>query len=193
MTNVRVQQGGINVSVGSGIGTTVKVRPSDSQNVPSGTPVQNTVSVTSEIAVQVSPGSAPAPVIGYPTQGPAGPPGPAGGAALVRVADGPIGGYRVVRSLDAARVGYADSSQPTHGDDTIGITQNAAIDGDNITVVTQGPISFNGWALTPGAPIYLGTNGLITQNAPETGFVQTIGHAEDATTVFVDIEPATYL
>lgn len=192
MTNVRVQQGGINVTVGSGIGTTVKVRPSDSQNVPSGTPVQNTVSVTSEIAVQVSPGSAPAPVIGYPTQGPAGPPGPAGGTSIARIAGETLGGYRLVRASAPNTVAYVDSSNPDHGDDTLGLTEGAAIIGTTVNVRVGGSITFNGWAWTPGEPVFASTNGLLTQNPTESGFMQMVGFAESATTIFVDIGPAYF-
>lgn len=126
-------------------------------------------------------------------QGPRGLDGVNGGVAVERIAAADLGGHRVVRALDALQVEYADSANPDHGDDTLGITSGAASVGAVIEVLTGGPLAFNGWAWTPGEPVFLGSNGLLTQSSPAAGFTQVIGFAQDATTIFIGVEPPIYL
>lgn len=138
-------------------------------------------------------------VLTVAAMGPQGPegarglPGPAGGSAIERVASGPIGGHRLVRSLGASLVGYVDAASAGHGDDTLGVTTSAAVDGATVLVQVAGPVEFNGWAWTPGIPVFAGLNGLLTQTPPSAGFIQPIGHAESPTILFLAIEPAIYL
>lgn len=114
-------------------------------------------------------------------------------AASQRVADTDLGGHRMVRSTSATGVAYADSGDPTHGDDTLGMTTGAALAGSAATVQVGGPITFNGWAWTPGEPVFLGSNGQVTQ-APDSAaaFEQVIGYAESATTLNLRIEIPIY-
>lgn len=127
--------------------------------------------------------------------GPQGAPGQSGTSALVQTAATDLGGHRVLRTTGAGIVGYASNSDPLHGDDTIGMSANAAMAGQEVTVVTAGAVSFNGWAWTPGKPVYLAADGLLTQIADmdTAAFAQVIGHASDAQTVFVAVEPPVYL
>lgn len=125
--------------------------------------------------------------------GPQGAAGAPGGTSETRIASEALGGHRVVRSTGAGTVGYASSDNATHGDDTVGMTLGAAGIGAEVTVQRFGAVTFNGWAWTPGQPVFLGTNGLPTQVPPTTGFVQMLGHAESATTLYLDIQPAVYL
>jgi hypothetical protein len=122
-------------------------------------------------------------------QGAAGAPG---GTSEPRIASEALGGHRVVRSTGADTVGYASSDNPLHGDDTQGMTLGAASSGATVTVQRTGSVTFNGWAWTQGEPVFLGTGGLPTQNVPTAGFVQVIGHAESADTLFLQIEPPIY-
>lgn len=135
-------------------------------------------------------------------QGPKGPagndgaqgiPGPAGAANITKVLTEALGGHRLVRSAGGA-IGYVDPGDPSHGDDTLGITASAGAAGDTITVVTFGPVSFNGWAWTPDQPVFAAPNGLLTQTPDDTAaFVQVVGHAESPTTIFVSITPPIYM
>lgn len=108
------------------------------------------------------------------------------------IASETMGGHRVVRSTGAGEVGYADSSTAGHGDDTVGITTSAVGIGENVEVLHNGYIYFIGWAWTVGQPIFLGTNGLLTQTPPSSGFVQVVGHAADTDTMFLSIETPIY-
>ena len=112
-----------------------------------------------------------------------------------RIASGAIGGHRLVRCTSATHVGYASNDDADHGDDTLGMTAEAAIDGAAIRVLKSGGLSLAGWAWTPGDPVYLGTNGLPTQTLPEAPakFIQIIGYAEAADTVQLQLQPPIYL
>lgn len=119
-------------------------------------------------------------------------PGPAGGVSELRTASEGLGGHRIVRSTGAGTVGYASSDNADHGDDTLGMTIGAATSGATVNVQRVGPVTHSGWAWTPGEPVFLGTNGLPTQTPPSDGFVQVIGHAEAADTLFLSVEPPIY-
>lgn len=129
-------------------------------------------------------------------QGPQGAPGPEGGSSEARIADGTLGGHRIVRSAGDDLVGYADSTNPSHGDDTQGMTLGAADDGETVQVQRIGSVTYNGWSWTQGTPVFLGANGLPTQTppSPDNGdaFSQVIGHAEAPTVLYLSIEPPVY-
>lgn len=131
-------------------------------------------------------------VVEVQAQGPQGAPGSNSNSSIVRLANQALGGHRVVRATSATHCDYADHADTTHGDDTLGVTSNAAAAGDQVNIVTEASIQFVGWAWTPGLPVFLGANGVLTQTEPSTGFVQVIGFAEAADTLFVDIQPAFY-
>jgi len=105
---------------------------------------------------------------------------------------GGIGGHRVVRSIGSGAVGYADYSVAGHGDDTIGISTGAADAGYTVQVQQFGYLTHVGWSWTPGQPIFVGTNGALTQTAPTSGFVQVVGHASDTDEMYVSIEQAIF-
>lgn len=125
-------------------------------------------------------------------QGVQGLPGPAGGVSELRVASEDLGGHRIVRSTGAGTAGYASSDNALHGDDTLGMTLGAVVSGGTVSVLRVGPVTHAGWAWAAGEPVFLGTNGVPTQTTPVVGFSQIIGHAEDATTLFLSIEQPVY-
>ena len=118
--------------------------------------------------------------------------GSANNMSGIYVASEILGGHRIVRSTGAGEVGYASSDGVGHGDDTVGLTTAAVGFGESVQVTHFGYVQFGGWSWTQGQPIFLGTNGLMTQTPPESGFVQVVGHAADTDTVFVSIESPVY-
>lgn len=118
--------------------------------------------------------------------------GSANNMSGIYVASEILGGHRIVRSTGAGEVGYASSDGAGHGDDTVGLTTAAVGFGESVQVTHFGYVQFGGWSWTQGQPIFLGTNGLMTQTPPESGFVQVVGHAADTDTVFVSIESPVY-
>ena len=57
---------------------------------------------------------------------------------------------------------------------------------------TSGEMTNVGWNFTPGADLFVGLNGLITETAPTVGFSQRIGTARTPTTITIRLsEPIT--
>lgn len=119
-----------------------------------------------------------------------------GGPTETRTASETLGGHRLVRSTGAGAAGYVSSDNPLHGDDTIGLTLGAADAGAAVTVQREGPVTFSGWNWIPGEPVFAARGGLLTQTPPsaEAGdvFGQVAGHAESATTLFLQLAPPVY-
>ena len=122
-------------------------------------------------------------------QGAQGPAGPSGGAALSVVADSSIGGHRVVVLKASGAPEYADNTNSSHTNKVLGITLNAGNSGDTISVVRSGEVVEPTWNWTLDLPVFLGTNGLLTQSAPANPavFSQVVGFPVDATTLFVTL------
>lgn len=135
-------------------------------------------------------------IVNVSSPGPQGAPGLAGGSSLPRVASSVLGGHRLVRSIDENSVAYADVTNPTHGDDTLGLTLGAAGVGEAVNVQRAGAVEFNGWNWEPGDLVFLGFNGLPTQVVPEpvdgAAFLQPIGYAESPTVLHLSIDPPIY-
>jgi hypothetical protein len=119
-------------------------------------------------------------------------PGAAGGTSERRVAATVLGGHRIVRSTGGDTVGDASSMDPSHGDDTIGMTLGPATFGAPVEVQRSGAIEFNGWHFTPGEPVFLREDGMVSQEPSAAGFIQVVGHAESPTRLYLDIQPPIY-
>lgn len=118
-------------------------------------------------------------------QGPAGPAGPDGTSAVTKVAAGAIGGQRVVIGNTDGTVRYADATDLTDLGRVLGVTQTAAADGEPVNVIVRGYYEEPTWTWNTTLPLYVGSNGLITQTAPTVGFSQIIGFAETPTRIFI--------
>lgn len=150
------------------------------------TPVPaNEIGVTREASTVV--------VEGDGMQGPQGEPGAGGDSvAIVRVAQNAIGGHRIVRAV-VGEVDIATAMDAAHGDDLLGITTHAAVQGAPVQVLTSGAITEPSWSWTPGEPLFLGENGLMTHTPPaDPAFEVTVGFAETPTTVFLSIGTPIY-
>ena len=113
-------------------------------------------------------------------------PGPPGdGVTFTALADQNIDIHRVVRST-ATGCDYADSSDLTHLGKVIGITNATTLQGSLVKIWPAGKITDLSFNFTLG-PVYLTTNGFMTQTPPTTGFIQQIGVALSQTTILVQI------
>jgi len=127
------------------------------------------------------------------TAGPQGPQGPQGARGesnesyIIKPVQGNIGGQRFVTGNINGTVSYADATNLSHLGRVIGITLNAASDGDDVEVLIFGYVEFNGWDFDISAPVYLSTEGLVTQTQPTTGFSQIVGFAESPTKLFINL------
>lgn len=77
----------------------------------------------------------------------------------------------------------------------LGITTSAAASiGDEITVRRDGELTDGSWTWTPGAPVLLAANGVLTQSQPALQtFMVVLGVAMTSTTIVIDIQPALFI
>ena len=128
-------------------------------------------------------------------EGPVGPPGPAGGNVIALPAATALGGHRVVRSVGDGMCGYASVDNPLHGDDVLGVTLGAVVAGANANVQVAGEVTEPSWAWTPQEPVFLGANGVLTQEPPtetDAAFVLVVGFATSPTGLMLRIEGPIY-
>lgn len=127
-------------------------------------------------------------------KGPQGPPGPAGGTLIEKEAAQALGGHRIVRSTGADTCDYADNRYFEQGDDVLGLTLGAAAAGGTVFIVNGSEVEEPSWAWTPLEPLYLGTDGLMTQTppGPEAAFTLVLGFATSATSAMIRTETPIY-
>ena len=128
------------------------------------------------------------------TSGPPGPQGGGGGSAVKQdiAAAGAISALRVLRTDATGDLVYCDADTAVQANTAVGIS-NTAVGGagGDVEVITAGYMTDAAWTWTPGAPIFCGATGALTQNAATpTGFLQQIAVATSATEVVVSIETA---
>lgn len=127
--------------------------------------------------------------------GPEGKVGPPGGQEIRRVAFGAIGGHKAVRSLGAA-CAYASCDVRADAETLIGVTLEAAANGDFVRIASQEEIVEPSWSFVPG-PVFVGFNGGLVQPAPtvEQGavFIRQIGVATASDRLLIQIRPPIFI
>jgi hypothetical protein len=121
-------------------------------------------------------------------QGPAGASGQGTTELLTRVAGENLGGHRVVIVDSDNKVYYADRTNLAHMYKVVGITRGAANVGDSVEIQTYGLMTELSWNWIAGQPIFLGTNGLLTQVPPSYGFCLIIAKALTSTDIFISVK-----
>jgi hypothetical protein len=120
------------------------------------------------------------------SQGIKGDTGAGSGAVLTMVATSDLGGNRAVTLVDN-NIAYA-SSDVNNANGVIGFTARAITIGEQMDIVTSNDLG--GFSnLIAGQPIYLSTNGTITQTIPTTGIFQVLGSALTSTKINIKIQP----
>lgn len=130
--------------------------------------------------------------------GPEGPQGPQGAAGVIIVAPSSINlsGHRAVVLNNLGEALYADNNTAVHANKFAGITQGASVQGASATLQQFGEITEPTWSWTPDQPVYLGSNGLLTQTPPVAAtakFSLIIGVAQTATKIFVNPMPPIFI
>jgi len=113
----------------------------------------------------------------------------AGQVQLTAIAATALSGHRAVTPLPDGTLEYASNAVAAHLHAPLWITRGAVIAGDLVTVLAYGALTESSWAWTPGVPLFLGTNGLLTQTspvAPAALFSAQVGTATGPTSAFVD-------
>lgn len=129
-------------------------------------------------------------------QGPQGIQGdPGSGSAETYVAGEAIGGHRVIVTNSAGKAIYANNTDATHANAATKITLGAAALDDNVEVQLVGRIVEPSFAWTPGATLYVGTNGQMTETVPVSPavFSKPVAVAEASDTILIIQEPPVML
>jgi hypothetical protein len=116
-------------------------------------------------------------VISIAEQGPPGIPGE--DSSIYVTADVDLGGHRVVKATSTG-CDYADNTTISDINSILGITDSATVQGGSAKIRTSGELIEPSWNFSIGA-VYLGTNGLLIQTVPSSGFIKQIGVAVSAT------------
>lgn len=121
------------------------------------------------------------------TQGIQGAQGASAGT-ITMLADGAISGHRLVKTTTSGKVGYASSVDMASANTILGMTLNAAADGDTLTVIQSGKVIEPSWTFTPDTHLFCGVDGTLTQTQPATGFSLVVGIAISPTEVLLGIK-----
>lgn len=112
---------------------------------------------------------------------------PGGNNDLTYTAATALSALRAVTLDNLGQAIYATNATLA-GAQVLGITVTAASAGSPVLVRTIGIMTDNSWNWTKG-PIYLGSNGAITQSAPTGGLVVAqIGRALSTTIIYIDVD-----
>lgn len=147
--------------------------------------------VLSLATVQAAPGKTTGTVQVIYLPGEEGPQGPPGGASVTLVAGEALSGHRMVTKAPDDTAVYADNL--TVGAEPLWLTLGAALSGADVDAQSSGVVDEPSWTWTPG-PLYLGSNGLLTQTLPGApAFLCQVGYATSPTSIVLDRQPSIQL
>jgi hypothetical protein len=109
-----------------------------------------------------------------------------GDTLLQRYAGEDISALRVVYELNN-QVFYLDPEDEMHIELLLGVTFTSAQAQQLLSVQPGGVMDDSGWSWVPG-PIWLGSNGTITQSPPATGYDVRIGAAVSPTRITLNLQ-----
>ena len=153
------------------------------------TPGESTIFSNEEVTVIITEGQ-------QGPQGIKGDSGASGAVGVTRLAAIALGGHRLVMNAIDGRLIYASNDVEQSAYTILGITLGAAVVNASVDVQGFGLVTEPTWTWVPNAPIYLGTNGLMTQivpSAPTALFSLVVGFAISATAIFLNLHEAIYL
>jgi len=107
---------------------------------------------------------------------------------ITKLAGANLSGHRIVQSTSNTEVGYASASDLTSMHRILGMTTGAALLGDTVTVALSGNIIEPSWSWDMSKPVYLGENGLLTQDAPTSGYILQVGRPSAPTALLLEIQ-----
>lgn len=112
---------------------------------------------------------------------------PSGTTDLTYTAGTALSALRAVTLNNSSQAVYATNTTLANAQ-VLGVTVTAANSGSPVQVRTIGIMTDNSWNWTKG-PIYLGSNGALTQIAPTGGLVVAqIGRALSTTIIYIDVD-----
>lgn len=110
------------------------------------------------------------------------------GFEFTATADEPLSSPRVVTFSESGFVRYMDASDPADtGVLPLVTVQSASMAGQEVRVVSQGPVAWSSSGLIRGATLFLGRHGTIMSAQPAgMVFSLIVAYALDTDTIFVD-------
>lgn len=111
-------------------------------------------------------------------------PTPSSTSTLSLTAAANVSGFTAVAISNGQAV-TASSALPGSA---VGIATGGAIAGATVTVQYEGLLSDPSWSWTPNQPIFIASNGVLTQSAPTVGYSQIIGYPIGTTSLLIDIQ-----
>lgn len=192
-----ITSAGASIAVSPGTSTTVLATSSDGNQVTIVSspvaPPATSVATNAQVIVEVS-GTLPGPP-GH--DGADGGAGPTDEITFIRRAAITLSGHRLVIPVNGTTVTYADSATLSHTTRPVWLTVTAALAGDDVSLVAFGDVSEPSWNWTPGLPIFLGQNGMLTQVPPSTAngdaFILQVASPDSATDLFYNPRTAIVL
>ena len=106
-----------------------------------------------------------------------------GDAVTTATASINLSALRAVILDNAGQFAYADSSTPSHAYRVAGILPYAISQGTEGVAYRLGEITDAVWNWTRGSPIFLGTNGQLTQTPPATGILLVLAQPISPTVI----------
>jgi hypothetical protein len=134
-------------------------------------------------------------VVSVGEQGPPGSGGGSGSTTETYITATAIGGQRIVVTNSSGEAIYAQNTDAAHANMATKITTGAAESSAEVTVQFIGTMTDVSFTWTPGATLYLGVNGLMTQTPPTSPavFSKVVAVAETATKILLVQEPPVML
>jgi hypothetical protein len=102
-----------------------------------------------------------------------------------------LGGNRVVTVNSSGQLVYPDPIQLNSW--CLGVTKHSALQGELVQVQIFGSHTEPSWNWSAGEPVFLSTNGALTQTPPTSGQLIAVGTAQTPTRIFIDINPPIYM
>jgi hypothetical protein len=152
-------------------------------------PVSPTIDVTKD-AKNISIEEQAATIIEVIKEGPIGPQGDAG-TVIEAIAGDNISALKIVRAVNATDVIESDASSTFANAKCLGITLTGASVGNLIRIQFFGAVGDASFNFPVNAPLYLTTDGNITDVAPDGvtyNFNTTIGYSLGAGAIFIDLQ-----
>ncbi len=103
------------------------------------------------------------------------------------IAAQPIIVNRIVSTNTDGKLVYADKDDIANYNTVLGLAMFNGEEGDNVKVLLKGCYTINTWSWIPRRTIYLGNNGVMTQDVPESGIIQYLAYAVSPQTIDFDI------
>lgn len=102
-----------------------------------------------------------------------------------------LSAHRICALTSSGVLVHASATTLEHAYSVLGLTTGAALPGQRIRLLKEGNVTNETWNWLPGEPLFLGTDGMITQTPPTSAtaaFMLTVGQVIMPDSIQVEIE-----